>query len=72
MLTALQVVGAVREQLVAVVGHEQQILDAHAAEAVAVEAGLDRDHIAGDELLAEHPERGRLVHLEADSVAEPW
>jgi carboxypeptidase Taq len=38
---------------------------------VAVEAGLDRDHVAGNELLTEHPDGWRLVDLEADTVPEP-
>ena len=37
---------------------------------MAVEAGLERDHVAFDERLAlDPPDAGPLVHLEADTVA---
>ena len=38
---------------------------------MAIEARLDRDDIARNELLTEHPYGGRLVDLEADTVPEP-
>src|SRR5262249_61966453 len=41
-----------------------------AAVAVAVEARLDGDHVAGDELAGSAPEARLLVHLEPDAVAE--
>ena len=66
----VQLVRAVGQALVAVLGHEQQILDPNAAEALLVDPRLDRDDVARDELLADHPERRRLVHLEPDPVPE--
>ena len=61
----------VGQHLAAVLGDEQEVLDAHSAEAVAVEAGLDRDHVARHELLADQAEARSLVDGEADPVTEP-
>src|SRR4051794_23170827 len=65
-----QVVRVVREHLVAVVGDEDDVLQAEAAEPGAIQARLDRDDVAGDELVSTATERGQLVHLEPDTVAE--
>ena len=60
-----------RQRLGAVLGDEHEVLEAAAAEARAVEARLDREHVAGDELVvAGHAEHRLLVHLEPDAVAE--
>src|SRR5215510_1887318 len=68
--SGLEVVRVVRENLAAVVGDEHQVLEPAAAVAVAVEAGLDRDHVARNELPGGAAERRLLVHLEPDAVAE--
>ena len=47
-----------------------QVLEPAAAETLAVEAGLDGEHVAGDDLLSNPPEAGELVHLESDAVPE--
>ena len=60
------------QHLAAAVGDEDEILEPDAAERRVIEAGLERDHVAGDELPARHAAQVRpLVHLEADAVAEP-
>src|SRR6266516_5638048 len=66
----LEVVRVFRKRLGAVLGHQHEILEPDAAEAVAVEARLDSDHIAGDELAGPAAERRLLVHLEPDPVTE--
>src|SRR6185503_10856258 len=66
----LEVVRVVRQHLRPVLGHEHEVLEAAAAVAVPVEARLDRDHVAGDELARRAAERRLLVHLEPDPVAE--
>src|SRR5215211_7681287 len=67
----LQVVREVREVLGAVLGDEHEVLEPAAAEALAVEAGLERHHVTGHELRdAAASEVRRLVHLEPDTVAE--
>src|SRR5262249_41644580 len=49
---------------------EDVILEPHAAVPLPVETRLDRDAVAGDELLVAEPAEARcLVHLEADAVA---
>src|SRR5439155_24115441 len=66
-----EVVRELGEVLVALVGDENEILEAYAAEALAVEAGLDGDDVARNELLASHqPEDRLLVDLEPDAVTE--
>ena len=52
--------------------HEDDVLEADAAVAGSVEPGLDGDDVACEELRPRQPPHaGRLVHLEADAVAEP-
>src|SRR5439155_9970880 len=65
-----EIVWVLRKRLGAVFGDEDEVLEAATAEALAVAAGLDRDDIAGDELLARPAEPGRLVDFEADAVPE--
>src|SRR5829696_1297098 len=66
----LEVVREVGQHLGAVLGDEDEVLEARAAEAVAVEARLDRDHVAGDEAVMSQPADVRLlVDLEPDAVA---
>src|SRR5215218_3149889 len=66
-----EVVRELRQVLVTVLGDEDEILEPDAAVALAVQAGLDRDDVAGDErLVTEQPEVRRLVHLEAHAVPE--
>ena len=69
---AQSVVRVLRQRLAPVVGDEEQVFEAHAADALeALDAGLDRDHVPGDErVCGAEPERRWLVHLEADAVAE--
>ena len=71
-LAAQRSYGYSRQRLAAVLGDQQQVLEAHAADALdALDARLDRDHVSRDERVAAgEPEAGRLVHLEADPVAE--
>ena len=66
----LQVVGEVGQQLGAVLGDEHEVLEADAAEVLAVAAGLERDHVAGDQRVGRAAEVRPLVDLEADAVAE--
>ena len=67
-----EIVGPLGEQLVAVVGDDHQVLDAHPAVLGVDRARLDGDDVAGDERRAAGAaERGRLVDLEPDAVAEP-
>src|SRR3954447_2996632 len=66
----LEVVRVLREDLVPVLGDENDVLDPHPAEVGEVEARLDRDDVADDERLAAVVERGRLVELETEAVAE--
>src|ERR671918_2211505 len=65
-----QVVRVVGEELAAVLGDEDEVLQAAAAEAFAVEARFDGEHVAGHDLVAVPAQAGQLVHLEADAVAE--
>src|SRR5689334_4077941 len=67
----LQVVREVRQVLVAVVGDEDEILEPYAPVALAVEPRLDRDDIAGDEIVVHAAHVRPLVHVEADAVPEP-
>src|SRR4051794_35469244 len=68
----LEVVRVLGQVLGAVVGHEDKVLQTHAAVALPVEPRLDRDDVAGDELLVgDEPEVRLLVHLEPHSVTEP-
>src|SRR2546425_522270 len=67
----LEVVRIIRQDLGPVVRHEHDVLEPNAPIARAVEPGLDGDDVAGDEgLLRDAPHARRLVHLEADAVAE--
>src|SRR3954447_23403233 len=66
-----QVVREIGQDLVTVLGEEHEILQAAAAEAPPVAAGLDRDDVAGDEIVAHPAHEGALVDLEADTVPEP-
>src|SRR5947207_1680326 len=66
-----EVVRIVREVLGAGRRDEDIVLEADTAVPLPVEARLDRDAVAGDELLvAELADTRRLVDLEADAVAE--
>src|SRR5689334_3534965 len=66
----LEVVRVVRQHLGPVLGHEHEVLEAAAAVTVAVEARLDRDHVARDELAGRPAERRLFVDLQPDPVAE--
>src|SRR5581483_9007027 len=60
-----------RQELGDAVANDGQVLDADAAEAGEVNAGLDRDHVAGlEDVLGLAREPRPLVHGEADAVAE--
>ena len=53
-------------------GDDHDVLEAHAAEALAVEPRLDGQDVAGAQLLVPSSSEARiLVHREADTVAEP-
>src|SRR5262249_22089354 len=56
--------------LATVVGDEHDVLEPAPAVAGAVEARLDGDDVAGDEVGAHSAEARLLVHLEADAVPE--
>src|SRR5581483_5854602 len=58
------------DDLDAVLGDDRDVLEPDAAPAAAVETGLEGDHVAGDEVVADAAERRALVHLEPDAVAE--
>src|SRR5438132_4350760 len=66
----LQIVRVVRQQLGAVIRDEHEILEPAAAETVPVEPGLERDHVALDELARVSAQPGLLVHFESDAVTE--
>ena len=66
-----QVVRVVGERLAAVLGDEQQVLEADAADPVdALDARLDRDHVAGDERARRR--RGRGPGGSCTSRPTPW
>src|SRR5690349_14721080 len=67
----LQVVGEVREDVAPALGDDAEILEADAAEALAVDARLDRDDVADHQVVAGEAHVRGLVHLDADAVAEP-
>src|SRR5688572_15061511 len=52
-------------------GHVRDVLDAHAAEAEVVEAGLHGDHVTGAEDASAHADRRGLVDLQAEAVPGP-
>src|SRR5439155_9506063 len=70
--SGFEVVRVVREDFGAALGYEDDVLEPHAAVSGAVQPGLDGDDVADHELLVgRDAEAGRLVDLEADTVAEP-
>src|SRR6516162_5031609 len=67
----LEVVRVIRDDLGAVVGDEDDVLEPHAAVPGAVETGLDGDHVTRDErLLRDQTHSRSLMYLEPDAVAE--
>src|SRR5918998_920329 len=60
----------VREQLGAVLADEYQVLEADAAERLAVATGLERDHVARDQRVGCAAEVRPLVPPEPDAVPE--
>src|SRR5690606_24982947 len=66
-----QFLGAVGEHLVAILGHEHQVLDAQSREAEDVDAGLDRhDHAGLQHVIGALREAWSLVYLQTRTVAE--
>src|SRR5207248_1403232 len=66
-----EVVRVVREILGTVLGDEDEVLEAAAAEPRVVEPGLDRHDVSGHERVATCEAHARLlVHLQPDAVAE--
>ena len=63
-------VGIRGQHLGPVVGHEDEVLEPDAAVALPVAAWLDGDDVARDERAAREVERGVLVDVEPDAVAE--
>src|SRR5688500_530023 len=63
-----ELVRKIRQHFVAALRHEDEVLEANAAVAVAIEPGLDRDDVTRDEVVADSTEVRRLVHGEPDSV----
>src|SRR4051794_7064946 len=68
--SGLEVVRVVRENFAPILGDEHEVLEPAAAVAVAIQARLDRDHVACDELAGASAEPGFLVYLEPHSMAE--
>src|SRR6058998_3964027 len=61
-----------RQHLRTVLSDDDEILDPDAAETLQVNARLDRDDVAGDELVRGFRAEARgLVDVETDAVAEP-
>src|SRR4051812_34066144 len=58
--SGLQVIRDVRQDLAAVLRDEQEVLEADAAVALAVRAGLDCDDVAGHERLVAGAAEGRI------------
>src|SRR5215204_1727208 len=65
-----ELVRKIRQCLAAVVGDEHEVLEPDAAVALAVAAGLERDHVARLQRVAPAAEAGPLVDVEPDAVAE--
>src|SRR5438067_1876470 len=66
-----QLVREVRQRLAAAAGDEREVLEPHAAIALSVGARLERDDVAGDQLVVAGAAEARvLVHVQADAVAE--
>src|SRR5215213_5933703 len=65
-----ELVRKLRQRLAAVVGDEHEILQADAAVALPVAAGLERDHVPGLQRVGRAAEAGALVDVEPDAVAE--
>src|SRR5438552_8710570 len=67
----LEIVRILRQVLGAVLRHEHEVFEPHAAEALAVAARLDGDDVArAQRLLGSEAHPRRLVHLEPDPMAE--
>src|SRR5207249_6630068 len=66
----LKVVRVVRDDLVAVVRHEHEVLEAQTAVAGPVEPRLDRDHVARHQVVADATHGRQFVHLEPYTMAE--
>src|SRR4051794_28777890 len=66
----LHSVGIVGDKLEPVLGDDRDVLQPNTAHARSIEARLDRDHVAYDEIVAASRHGRRLVHLEPDAVAE--
>jgi len=61
----------VRESLAAVLGHQEEILQPHLADVTLPQAGLDGNHVAGDQLAMPRLTKARiLMDLKANAVAE--
>jgi hypothetical protein len=66
-----QLVRIMREGLAALLGHQEEVLEAHLADVTLPQAGLDGDHIAGDQLAVPRLTEGRiLMKLQANAVAK--
>src|SRR4029077_9297768 len=64
-------IGVAGECLAAVPGHQEQVFEPHFADLGYPQAGLDGDHVAGDQdVIAHQPQRGSLVDGQANAVAE--
>src|SRR5262245_55261934 len=68
--SGLEVVRVVRERLRAALGHEHEVLEPAAAPAAAVEPGLERDDVSGQQFVACARQARLLVNVEADAGAE--
>src|SRR5918996_2687940 len=53
-----------------VLGDQDGVLQPNRADPVEVEARLDRDDVAGDQLVGSTPHRGVVVHLQPDAVPQ--
>src|SRR2546428_12407132 len=67
----LELVVVLRQQLAATLANDDHVLQPDAAEVLLVDAGLDGDDIAGQQLsVLPQAHAWLLVHLDADAVAE--
>src|SRR5579864_7346716 len=67
----LEVVRVLRDPLRRVGRDVEDVLQADPAVTRAIEAWLERDHVAGDEVVSDDRQPRAFVHFEADAVAEP-
>ena len=70
--TCSEVVREVRQDLAAVLGDDHQVLEPAAAVALAVAAGLERDHVAGQQRVGRAAQPGRSCTSSPTPWPSPW